>query len=240
MKNSGKAHCNWVKKAGVEKLSWRFISCLFVLASLALSGCASTGHLSTNTHIRLQQIQPTSLTSRFIDARPISEKIYRLGVKPGFPESVALGDENFRPDRLRVLDNRLQSALGAKLKDVDEALVERFEIIEYIRDIKTPTAGEIVGGYNNLGVVAPRGVSPTNFSVVEAVALPIAVPIRQMMDRVITSEAEVELRVKINGKLFISKMAAALPDVDREHGISEAFELAFKYLVYDLETALPQ
>lgn len=240
MKNSGNAHCKWVKKTDVGKLSWRFIACLSVLASLALSGCASTGHLSTNTHIRLQQVQPTSLTSRFIDARPISEKIYRLGVKPGYPESVALGDENFSPDRLRVLDNRLQRALGAKLKDADEILVERFEVLEYVRDIKTPTVGEIVGSYANLGVVAPRGVSPTNFSVAEAVALPIAVPIRQMMDRVITSEAEVELRVKINGKSFTSKMAAALPDVDREHGVSEAFELAFKYLVYDLETALQQ
>ena len=239
MGNSGDAYCKQIK-TGAGNLFSRTDSLLFVLASFALAGCAGTGHLSKNTHVKLEHAPTMSSISRLVDARPVSEKSYRIGVLPGYPESVALGDENFNPDRLRVLGTRLQNALGAKLKDTDEASVERFEVLEYVRDVKTPTAGEIVEGYAKLGMVPPSGVSLTNFSVAEAIALPIAVPMRQMMDRVITSVAEVELRVKINGKSFSSKMAAALPDVDREYGVSEAFELSFKHLVYDLETGLKQ
>lgn len=226
MKNSDNAYCKWVKTQ-TGKLLWRFISWLFVLASLSLAGCASTSHLGAKTLIQLEQKQVASLTPRLIDARPISEKIYRIGVKSDYPESVALGDENFNPDRLRVLDTRLQNALGAKLKGTDQVSVERFEVLEYVRDVKTPTASEAMGSYLSQGT-APLA------------ALPIAIPIRQMMDRVITTVAEVELRVKINGKSFSSKMAAALSDVNREYGVSQAFELSFKYLAYDLETALQQ
>lgn len=239
MGNSGDTYCKQVN-VGAGNLLSRVASLFLVLASLALAGCAGTSPLSKNTHIKLEYPQAISPIPRLVNARPISEKTYRVGVMPGYPESVALGDENFNPDRLRVLGIRLQNALGTKLKDTDEALVERFEVLEYVRDVKTPTAGEIMEGYAKLGMVPPPGVSPTNFSVAEAIALPIAVPMRQMMDRVITSVAEVELRVKINGKYFSSKMAAALPDVDREYGVSEAFELSFKHLVYDLEAGLKQ
>lgn len=226
MIDSSNAYLKWLR-ADVCKMSWRFFKWLFLISSFALSGCASTGQLSAGTHIRLEQGQPTNLTSRLIDARPISEKVYRVGVKTEYPESVALGDENFSPDRLRVLDIRLQNALGEKLKEADKVVVDRFEVIEYIKDIKTPTAGEIVENYANTGVLRPS-----------VLALPIAIPIRQMMDRVITPEAEVELCLKVNGKSFSSKMAVAPPDVGREYAISEAFEAAFKYLVYDLDTAL--
>ena len=226
MKNSNSPYRKRVK-VNAGKLLWRFISWLFVLASVSLAGCASTSHLSAKTVIRLEQKQAVSLTPRFIDARPVSEKVYRIGVKSDYPESVALGDENFDPDRLRVLDTRLQKALGAKLKDTDEVAVERFEVLEYVRDVKTPTASEAMGNY------LTQGTAPL-------AALPIAIPIRQMMDRVITTVAEVELQVKINGKSFSSKMAAALSDVNRQYGVSQAFELSLKYLVYDLETALQQ
>lgn len=233
--NSGVAYYKQVKAGNLlSRVALHF----FVLASLALTGCAGTGHLSKDARIKLEHPPIASLMPRLVDARPISEKSYRLGVIPGYPESVALGDENFNPDRLKVLGMRLQNALGTKWKETDEALVERFEILEYVRDVKTPGASEIMEGYAKLGMTPPPGVSYTNFSVAEAIALPIAVPMRQMMDRTITSVAEVELRVKINGKSFSSKMAAALPNVDREYGVSEAFELSFKNLVYDLEAGL--
>lgn len=231
MENSGNPYCKQVK-AGSGNLLSRIVLPLVLLASFALAGCAGTSPLSKDTRIKLEHSPTVSSMPRLVDARPISEKSYRLGVMPGYPESVALGDENFNPDRLRVLGIRLQSALGAKLKDADEALVERFEILEYVRDVKTPTAGEVVEMYDRAGVTT---MVPNT-----ALAMPLVIPIRQVIDRTITSVAEVELRVKINGKTFSSKMAAALPDVDREYGVSEAFELSFKNLVYDLEAGLKQ
>lgn len=231
MENSDNDYCKRVKVDAGNLLS-RAVFLLFVLASLTLAGCAGTSPLSKDTRIKLEHTPAVSPIPRLVDVRPISEKSYRLGVMPGYPESVALGDENFNPDRLKVLGIRLQNALGAKWKDTDEALVERFEILEYVRDVKTPTAGEVVEMYDRAGVTM---MVPST-----ALAMPLVIPMRQMIDRTITSVAEVELRVKINGKSFSSKMAAALPDVDREYGVSEAFELSFKHLVYDLETGLKQ
>ena len=86
---------------------------------------------------------------------------------------------------------------------------------------------------------AVRSTSPVS-ALTQVLALPLVIPIQQRLDRVVTSVAEVELRVQIKGKSYTSKMARYLENGDREYGVSEAFNSAFDYLVYDIENGLTQ
>lgn len=206
------------------KIHLKFLIPSLVLSSIFLSACTSTGGMSKSARVKLEYPQ-ISQSIPFVDVRPETEKSFRVGVVSGYPESVALGDENFSPDRIFVLNNRLNDALKSSLNNHDEMRVERFEVYDYIRKVKTPGTADIVDGYLRTGQT-------------QVLALPIVIPLQQILDKVVTSVAQVELKVQIKGKSYTSKMAKVLENGDRGYGISEAFNSAFEYLIGDIEKDL--